>query len=62
MVGKDRNSVLRQLSGMSWDIGVFKIANEAMRLSDKDSEQNIKQNGLVWDMFTNCFLKLNCWL
>ncbi len=53
--GEDRNSVFNQIFRMVWNAAVFKIINEARRISPTDTKGQIKINGMVHHFLDRCF-------
>jgi hypothetical protein len=55
--GSDRNSIVQQLTWMSWDIASFRIINIARGLAPKDPDGHPKVNGLLHGLLDSGFFE-----
>lgn len=53
--GKDRHSIINQLTEMTWNAAVYQIVNEARRLAPTDSNGGVQLNGTLHGFIDHCF-------
>lgn len=53
--GKDRHSIIRQLTQMTWDAAAFRVVNEARRLAPPAPDGGVQVNGLVHSLLDRGF-------
>ena len=55
--GKDQNSIINQLSTMSWNAAVFRVINEARKNAATNEKGEFKLNAMVHNFINNCFFE-----
>jgi hypothetical protein len=53
----DGNSIFHQIHNMVWDMGVFKIINESLRVAPPAKEGGVQLNGVIWHLIDHCFFE-----
>ena len=55
LAGESRNSIRNQIYEMVWNAAVFKVINEARRISPINAEGYIEANGMIHEFIDKCF-------
>jgi len=53
--GKDRHSITKQITRMTWDATAFRVVNEARRLAPRDPDGGVQLNGLMYSLLDRAF-------
>jgi len=53
--GKDRHTITKQITWMTWDAAAFRVVNEARRLAPRDPDGGRQLNGLMHSLLDRAF-------
>lgn len=59
--GKDKHSVVHQITAMTWNAAAYQVVKEARRLAPADPEGGVQLNGMLHRLIDHGFFNTHTW-